>query len=881
MAFSRVTFLAAVAGAAVTVGLGAMGVFSSLENQTIDWRYRNARSKAEPMGDRIALVAIDDKSNDYARWPWTRGEMAAAFREIALCGPKVIALDVFQSNPERGTDGDARLAAVIEEARAAGTQFVLAAEIGGAGEDSAARWARDPQASLALLQRVAAAPDASPFSAEDGIGTTNLDASLLRAGEQSPEASVRAATWAVLNSSFTGRSIAPSTTPAEFLAMLSPDRAKPVDDAFAQGRVDPAVRQGMAAALAERASWDLLVLKDVASAHARGSFTDRPPLLALAESGRYCGSVTAGQTDVGEMKRRAQLRFEAHGGHMLSLGLTGASLMLGVPPGRVQVNDDALVVGDRSLPLEHGLLRLDWPTSTFVGAVRLAGAGAEDGCVQLSLAGFAEAARIRQARDRIDARLRELAGPGVALSDEAALAAWSATIEDAFMLADEPDARLREIAALLPERARATEGLERIRREVAPQLKDKLVFVGWNATGQLADILPTIYGARTPGVFTHAVAADMVLQVRSRVVWPSWTGPAVGLGLALIAAWLVASTSALVTAGTVLAIAGVWLWAAGVVAFDDARAILPIFVPVNAPMCAWVSGTVVSAFLSARDRARIQRQFGARVAPELVERLTKDPRSLSMGGEERVIAVMFCDLAGFTTIAERLGGVGAVSTLNQVMGAMTDEVIATGGYVNKFLGDGLMAFWSAFEPQPDQAERAARAAMRCQERMESIRRQPGMEALSLRIGLSMGKAIVGDCGAPPRLNDYTAIGDVVNLAARLESANKQFGTGVLMDATIAMGARAAGLPGMVRLGRVIVVGQSIPVELWSSVPELAAADRATLDAAIEAFAAGHGAVALEAWSQAAGNSRTEHIAQPFLAGLHAGDADGVLRLRAK
>ncbi|NBU24977.1 MAG: PIN domain-containing protein [Gammaproteobacteria bacterium] len=71
---------------------------------------------------------------------------------------------------------------------------------------------------------------------------------------------------------------------------------------------------------------------------------------------------------------------------------------------------------------------------------------------------------------------------------------------------------------------------------------------------------------------------------------------------------------------------------------------------------------------------------------------------------------MFCDLAGFTTIAERAGGAGAVSTLNLVMGAMTDEVIATGGYVNKFLGDGLMAFWSAFELQPDQAERAARQA---------------------------------------------------------------------------------------------------------------------------------------------------------------------------
>jgi class 3 adenylate cyclase len=858
------------------------------------------------MSDRIALVAIDDKANDYARWPWSRGDMAAAFREIALCGPKVIALDVFQSNPERGTDGDARLATVIEEARAAGTQFVLAAEIGGAAEDTAARWARDPQASLALLRRVADAPDASPFAVDASESVKGIDPSLMKAGLQSPEASMRAVTWAALGAVLGTRPIPPSTAPEEFLAMIVPERAKPVADAFAQGRADPAVRQGMAAALAERAAWDLLVLKDRTSSNGRGSFTDRPPLVGLAEAGRFCGSVTAGQTDADEMKRRAQLRFEAHGGHMLSLGLTGAALLLGVPPGRVQVHDDALVIDAASLPLEHGLLRMDWPTSTFNGAATLSGASDGQGCVQLSLAGFAEAARIRQARDRIDARLRDLAGAGITLSTEADLSAFAAATEEEFLLADEPDARLREIVALLPERVQATEGLERIRAEVAPQLKGKMVFVGWNATGQLADVLPTIYGARTPGVFTHAVVADMVLEGRSRVSWPSWTGPAVGLALALMAALLVASTGALVAAATVLAMVGAWLWAAGIVAFDGAHAILPIFVPVTAPVGAWVSGTVVSAFLSARDRARIQRQFGARVSPELVERLTKDPRSLSMGGQERVIAVMFCDLAGFTTIAERLGGAGAVSTLNQVMGAMTDEVIATGGYVNKFLGDGLMAFWSAFEPQPDQAERAARAAVRCQERMEEIRRQPGMEGLSLRIGLSMGEAIVGDCGAPPRLNDYTAIGDVVNLAARLESANKQFGTGMLMDSTIAEGARATGLPGMLRLGRVVVVGQSVPVELWTSVPGLQESQRAVVEAAVEAFsprmpvdlaAAGGADSASEpgpthrverstrdarvAWSRVATDAQTQRLAQPYLTGLDAGDTDGVLRLRAK
>ncbi len=231
-----------------------------------------------------------------------------------------------------------------------------------------------------------------------------------------------------------------------------------------------------------------------------------------------------------------------------------------------------------------------------------------------------------------------------------------------------------------------------------------------------------------------------------------------------------------------------------------------------------------------------------------------------------------------------LNGAGAVTTLNTVMSALTDEIVATDGYVNKFLGDGIMAFWSAFAPQPDQAARAVRAAMRCQERMRELNARPGMEGLSLRIGLSMGKAIVGDCGAPPRLNDYTAIGDVVNLAARLESANKQFGRGILIEGSLADAAvtHGAAMAGLRSMGRVVVVGQSNAVLVWTVVPDRGEQERALWTTAVDAFAASRHAAAANAWHEYAATFGPSKVAQAFLDALAAGTpADGVLHLRAK
>jgi class 3 adenylate cyclase len=255
-----------------------------------------------------------------------------------------------------------------------------------------------------------------------------------------------------------------------------------------------------------------------------------------------------------------------------------------------------------------------------------------------------------------------------------------------------------------------------------------------------------------------------------------------------------------------------------------------------------------------------------------------------MSGEEREVTVLFGDLAGFTKISESLGGAMTVATLNRYMKTLAGALVEHGAYLNKFLGDGVMAFWSAFTPDVGQAAHACRAAVACQDMVARLNAQPaakGVPALGLRIGVATGRVVVGDCGAPPALNDYTVIGDAVNLASRLESASKQFGTSNLIDART----REQLGPNDVAvrpIGLVVVVGQTRPVNVFEVLPcdgqdelialsagvveTFARRDRDACGKALEAFAARFGETPfVETYREALGEA----------------DLDGVLRLKEK
>ncbi|WP_284180282.1 adenylate/guanylate cyclase domain-containing protein [Rhabdaerophilum sp. SD176] len=171
--------------------------------------------------------------------------------------------------------------------------------------------------------------------------------------------------------------------------------------------------------------------------------------------------------------------------------------------------------------------------------------------------------------------------------------------------------------------------------------------------------------------------------------------------------------------------------------------------------------------------------FAKFIPTELVRNLIREGMRAEPGGTQREITVLFADLAGFTRLTEVLGD-DAVPIVSAFLELASKEVAATGGTVDKFIGDAIMAFWGAPASNPDHARDACDAALRIMRQFDALRKADARFApLSVRIGLQSGNAIVGNVGSSVRLN-YTALGDVVNLASRLEGINKMYGTTILI-----------------------------------------------------------------------------------------------------
>jgi adenylate cyclase len=186
-----------------------------------------------------------------------------------------------------------------------------------------------------------------------------------------------------------------------------------------------------------------------------------------------------------------------------------------------------------------------------------------------------------------------------------------------------------------------------------------------------------------------------------------------------------------------------------------------------------------------KKRRVIRQLFSCYMSEVLVKELETNPQKARLGGDRRFITIFFSDLANFTTLSERFEPERIVRLLNEYFTEMSQAILESQGVIDKYQGDGIMAFWGAPIALEDHAARACRAALECQVRMEKINRslsREGIPPLSMRIGLHSGDAVVGNMGSAQRF-DYTIIGDNVNLASRLEGVNKQFGTKVIISET--------------------------------------------------------------------------------------------------
>ncbi|MGQ0677285.1 MAG: adenylate/guanylate cyclase domain-containing protein [Rhodospirillales bacterium] len=198
---------------------------------------------------------------------------------------------------------------------------------------------------------------------------------------------------------------------------------------------------------------------------------------------------------------------------------------------------------------------------------------------------------------------------------------------------------------------------------------------------------------------------------------------------------------------------------------------------------------------------------------ELVRTLVAQGIEAKPGGRQRELTLMFADLAGFTRLSERLGD-RVVPILADYLGRMSDIVHGAGGTIDKFIGDAVMAFWNAPNDDPDHAVNACRAALEGQRMMAALGRHTdalGLPPLKMRVGVNSGAVLVGNIGSSQRLN-YTAIGDPVNVASRLESINKRYGTGIILGESTRTAAGAAIIAR--RLDRVAVYGREGGIDLY-------------------------------------------------------------------
>jgi adenylate cyclase len=249
-----------------------------------------------------------------------------------------------------------------------------------------------------------------------------------------------------------------------------------------------------------------------------------------------------------------------------------------------------------------------------------------------------------------------------------------------------------------------------------------------------------------------------------------------------------------------------------------------LVVPVVAPMLAGVlvfsTLSLLLAALSVRERVRVKGLFARYVHADVVRELIDGGDRIEMGGEEREITVLFSDIRGFTTMSEHVDPVEMVAQLNEYFEAMVEVVAEHQGTVDKFLGDGLMAIFGAPARREDHAERACRTALDMITRLEQVnagRAERDLPPLRIGIGIHTGRAVVGNVGSPPFRVDFTAIGDTVNLAARIEAMTKELGRVVVASAAtrvaIEAGTTAGSNIAFEQLGTVVARGRSATTEV--------------------------------------------------------------------
>lgn len=315
-------------------------------------------------------------------------------------------------------------------------------------------------------------------------------------------------------------------------------------------------------------------------------------------------------------------------------------------------------------------------------------------------------------------------------------------------------------------------------------VRGKLIFVGVTETG-IADVRPTPIDHSFPGVEIHATVAANILQgfhlyfdnrtLLIDIFMMLFFPLTMAWGMSKLTRPLLMTVIFFVTSGCV--------WIIYFISVSGYGLLISIFYPMVSVVIGYLVFVSYEIFISDTKTRYMRRAMSSYVSPKLVSRLISDPDSLVLRGEKREVSVLFSDIRGFTTLSEGMTPEALVLLLNDYLGPMTEIVMKNDGTLDKYIGDAVMAIYNAPMDIPDHAECAARSAIIMQKSLLDLNKifeKDFGRRLKIGIGIHTGDAVVGNMGSQRRFN-YTAMGDTVNLASRLEGRTKYYQVDILIS----------------------------------------------------------------------------------------------------
>lgn len=827
----RVLTNSAVTGAIVTCAVllaWTLGWLQVTENWLYDLRARHFHVRNKPPTDKLVHIDIDDKALDLiGYWPWPRAKLAEMIDEMHLAGASAIGLDILfperqppevevstaadgSLTPAKLVDNDAVFAAAV--ARAGNVILPASVTLDAVQQTVAYR---------ATVELLLGDLSLSERAIVDRLGTNGFDDLATKVSEFILAARRDAA--------FQRIDRALRAEPKVTLDVLLPRLLPHGDSADVHSPLSRIVRSEYDHAQSLHALERFATSFSGTRPSLASAAIALPPVPPLAYAAATSGFVDYRPSRDGVL-RQVPLLLDVNGRGFPQMGLSLAMVSMGLKPNDLRVTANGIelprpdgtvlsiptrtVYSDplhRSIPQTLDIpwfggarweFMYDWPEHRKVTQhIPIADVWAPYDTRQ----------RIRRNNREADEALRAvrhfLSLPmTVPAADErlddpdARAATIDATLADASDMLDSfTSLRVEDLPhndqvfyasgnalrRIRSENNRLKEQLVAQRAYLAQRLNGRAALVGWTATGRM-DVTPTSLHAVCPGVITHGVIFNAIMtdtfwrtpSMAMTIIIVVGTSITFGVLTTLFVAKLPAIWAALATAMPLAA----YVLVNGLFFFGSNGLIVSLAVPLLTVAAVWAGCSIVRIAVETNERGRITRHFQAYVDPTLVNYVNERPDEVRLQGETREMTVCFSDLAGFTTLSEALGE-RTVPLLNEYLGVMVPIIRGGCGYVNKFLGDGIMFFFGAPVPNPNHAIDAVTVALRMQAAMKPFNDAlvaRGLPTLAMRIGVSTGTMVVGDAGSADA-SDYTVLGDTVNLGARLESANKMTGTSVLIS----------------------------------------------------------------------------------------------------